>query len=332
MQSILPYDKKRELLVKNEGFTNYEWGCRPSERPIEEYIAKGVINLDKPVGPTSHEVVSWVKKIFNIRKAGHGGTLDPGVTGILPVSLEKATKVVQTLLLAGKEYICIMHLHEPVSQEDIEKICREFVGKIYQRPPFRSSVKRRLRIRRIYYLDVMEVFDQDVLFRVGCQAGTYIRKLCHDIGEVIGCSAHMSELRRTRTGSFKEDEALVTLIDVKDAYTWLIEDGDETEIRKAIGPMEKAVEHLPKIIIRDSAVDAICHGADLTAPGVLKIHSNIQKNGLVAILTLKDELVALAKTYMTSKEILELDHGRVAKTERVFMERGTYPSWRYFKK
>ena len=135
----------------------------------------------------------------------------------------------------------------------------------------------------------------------------------------------MQELRRTRSGPFKEDETLVTLHDLKDAYDTWIEEGDEKPLRKVILPVEAAVAHLPKIVIRDSAVDAICHGADLAAPGVLRLETGIKRNSLVAIMTQKGELVALGEAKMTSKQILEADKGIVAKTVRVIMDRGTYP-------
>lgn len=328
----LPSDVKREILIKNEVETNPDYGCPPTERPIEEHIRKGIINLDKPAGPTSHEVVSWVKKILNLRKAGHGGTLDPKVTGILPVALEDATKIIQSLLPAGKEYVTVIQLHGDVSKEKIKKVIKEFEGLIYQRPPVRSSVKRRLRIRNVYYIDILEVEGRNILLRIGCQAGTYIRKIAHDIGEALGVGAHMRELRRTRTGPFKEDETLVTLHDVIDAYHFWKEDGDETFLRKVIQPMEKGLEHLPHIWIRDSAVDAICHGANLAAPGIVKLHDGIKPGDLVAIFTLKNEAVALGKALVSSKEMLEKNHGIVVDTERVLMERGTYPSWHEFKK
>ena len=328
----LPLDIEREILIKNEVETSPDYGCPPTERPIEEHIRKGIINLDKPAGPTSHEVVSWVKKILNLRKAGHGGTLDPKVTGILPVALEDATKIIQSLLPAGKEYVTVIQLHGDVSKEKIKKVIKEFEGPIYQRPPVRSSVKRRLRIRNVYYIDILEIEGRNILLRIGCQAGTYIRKIAHDIGEALGVGAHMRELRRTRTGPFKEDATLVTLHDVIDAYHFWKEDGDETFLRKVIQPMEKGLEHLPHIWIRDSAVDAICHGANLAAPGIVKLHDGIKPGDLVAIFTLKNEAVALGKALVSSKEMLEKNHGIVVDTERVLMERGTYPSWHEFKK
>jgi len=161
--------------------------------------------------------------------------------------------------------------------------------------------------------------------KTGCQAGTYIRKLCHDIGEALGCGAHMKELRRTRIGPFKEDETTVTLQDVVDAVHFWKENRDESFVRKIVQPMEKSAEHLPRIVVRDSAVDAICHGAQLAAPGVLKVHTDIAQNALVGIFTLKGEIVALGRAQLDTGGTLKVDRGIIATIERVVMEPGVYP-------
>jgi len=228
-----------------------------------------------------------------------------------------------------KEYVCVMQLHQPVEESRVREACREFVGAIYQRPPLKASVKRRLRVRRVYALEVLEVEGRYVLMKVSCEAGTYVRKLCHDIGLVLGVGAHMKELRRTRSGVFKEDETLVTLHGLKDAYDHWRETGDESLLRRAVQPMERVVEEVPKIVIRDSAVDAICHGASLAAPGVLRLTDDVRRGLTVALMTQKDELVALATATASAEEILERGHGIVAVTKRVVMEPGTYPPmWR----
>jgi H/ACA ribonucleoprotein complex subunit 4 len=323
---MLPADIKREIVIKDEkAETNPKWGFPPDKRPIEMHMQFGVINLDKPPGPTSHEVVAWVKRLLNLQKAGHGGTLDPKVTGVLPVALERATRVVQALLPAGKEYVALMHLHGDVPEDKIRAVMKEFEGEIIQRPPLRSAVKRRLRTRKVYYIEILEIDGKDVLFRVGVEAGTYIRSLIHHIGLALGVGAHMAELRRTRSGPFKEDETLITLHDLIDAYHFWKEDGIEEYFRKAIQPMEKAVEHLPKVWIRDSAVAAVTHGADLAVPGIVKLHKGIKHGDLVAIMTLKDELVALGKAKMNTQEMLTKTKGIAVDVEKVFMPREWYP-------
>ena len=222
-----------------------------------------------------------------------------------------------------------MRLHSQIPQNKVEKILDEFQGPLYQRPPVRSSVKRRLRTRTIYYNNFMERDERNVLFKVGCEAGTYIRKLCYDIGEALGCGAHMQELRRTRVGPFIEDESLVTLHDISYLFNQWQETKDEALLRKFVYPMEKALQLMPKINVRDSAVDALCHGAHLTAPGVLSLDSGIKIGDTVAVFTQKGEAVTMSKAFVSSEKMLKMDHGFVAKTQRVLMPRGMYPKmWR----
>ena len=247
------------------------------------------------------------------------------MTGVLPVTLEESRKVVQALLHSGKEYVCLMKLHGEATEERVNKILKEFEDTIYQRPPLRASVKRQLRTRKIYYIDFLEMDGRNVLFRVGCEGGTYIRKLCFDIGEVLGCGAHMQELRRTRAGPFIEDGDIVTLHDVGYWFMEWQQRKDEKILRRFIQPMENALRLIPKIYTRDSAVDALCHGANLTAPGVLSIETEVGNGSMVAVLTLKGEAVALARAMASTEQILKMQHGVVAKTERVLMPRGTYP-------
>ena len=247
------------------------------------------------------------------------------MTGVLPVTLEESRKVVQALLHSGKEYVCVMKLHGDATEERISRVLKEFEDTVYQRPPLRASVKRQLRTRRIYYIDHLETDGRNVLFKVGCEGGTYIRKLCYDIGEVLGCGAHMQELRRTRAGPFTESENIVTLHEVAYWFMKWQQQKDERILRKFVQPMERALALVPEIYVRDSAVDAICHGANLTAPGVLSLETGISSGSMVAVLTLKGEAVALAKAMAATEEILNMERGVVAKTVRVLMPRSTYP-------
>jgi len=318
-------NEKDTILSLSDDTTDYKYGKSPLKRSIGELLDYGIINLDKPPRPTSHEVVSYVKKIFEIPKAGHSGTLDPQVTGVLPIALGKATRILNTLLLAGKEYICNMRLHGDVGEELIRKIMGEYVGDIYQRPPLRASVKRILRVRRIYELQIIEIEKEDVLFRIKSQAGTYIRKYCHDIGQSLACGAHMKELRRTKTGPFNEYEFLTNLQSLYDAHMWYIEEKNETPLRNIVLPMEYGVKHLPKIFVKDSTVDALCHGAPLAVPGISKYTDNFKKGDSLAIFSLKHELIALGEAQEDSSTIKKLEHGIVSTVKRVLMKRGVYP-------
>ena len=325
-RTTAPWETKRQVYIKNEDTTDPKYGHAPLERPGDQYLRYGLINLDKPAGPTSHEVAAWVKKIMKLQAVGHGGTLDPKVTGVLPITLEDSTKIVQALLYSGKEYVCVMKLHGDAEEAKVRKVLSEFEDEIYQRPPLRSAVKRQIRTRRIYYNEFLEMNGRNVLFRVACEGGTYIRKLCFDIGEIIGVGAHMQELRRTRTGTLSEKgPTFVTMHDIAYYFSEWEKKKDAAILRKFIQPMEAALDLIPKITVRDSAVDALCHGANLTAPGVLSVESSIEKGGLVAIFTLKGESVALASACLVTEEILNANHGTVATLERVLMERSIYP-------
>jgi H/ACA ribonucleoprotein complex subunit 4 len=249
---------------------------------------------------------------------------------VLPVTLEDSTKIVQALLHSGKEYVCIMKLHGDAEETNVTSILNKFQDLIFQRPPLRASVKRQLRTRRIYYINYLEMDGRNVLFKIGCEGGTYIRKLCYDIGEILGVGAHMQELRRTRAGPFVEKSVdKARLHEVAYYFSQWEERKDPKILHKFIQPMETALSLIPKIVVRDSAVDALCHGANLTAPGISAVESGISKGSMTAILTLKREAVALAKSLMSTEEILDLKHGTVATLHRVVMPRGTYPKvWR----
>ncbi len=324
MQPKLPFEQtERKILVRKEAETSEQYGCNPEERKTEEIINYGIVNIDKPKGPTSHQVSDFVQKILNISKSGHSGTLDPAVTGALPIALGRATRVVQGLLKAGKEYVAIMHLHKEVPEDKLRKVCDSFIGKIQQLPPIKSAVKRQLRTRAVYYLNILEIDGKDVLFRTGTEAGTYIRKLIHDIGLKMGTGAHMAELRRTKAGPFDET-TLCTLQDLADACHYFRQEGNGKFIRKIIQPVENGVAHLPKIWVFDTTVDSLCHGIGLKMPGISRLNDRIAKDDMVAIMTLKNELVALGTAVSGSEQILKDEKGIAVKTDKVFMQPGAY--------
>lgn len=317
-------NQKVKWLVKKEEETNPKYGCFPHERKIEDHIKNGIVIIDKPSGPTSHEVTSWVKKIVNINKAGHSGTLDPKVTGVLPVTLENATKIINALLKEDKEYIALMKLHSEISEEKIKEKIKSFVGVIIQTPPVISAVKREPRKRRIYELEILEIKGKEVLFRARTEAGVYIRKLCDDFGKKLGTKGQMDDLRRIKAGPFDEND-LIKLHDLKDAYEFWREDKEEKYLREVIKPMEFGVQHLAKVLIKDSAVNAICHGAPLHVGGISKLTNDIKEKDLVAIMSLKGELVALGNAEIDSISMLKKRKGVAIKTDRVTIKKDTYP-------
>lgn len=311
----------REIYYKNYEKGNY--GKKPEERNVEELLNFGIVILDKPEGPTSHQVASFVRDILSV-KTGHSGTLDPKVSGVLPIGLGKATRIMQYLLNAGKEYVGIMHLHEKVPLEKIEETRKRFIGEIEQLPPIRSAVKRRVRKRKVYYWDFLEIDEQDILFRVGVEAGTYIRKLCHDFGVSLGTRAHMTQLRRTKVGLLDEEHAW-NLYDLKDAYYFYKNENDDRLIRKIILPAEIAVQHLPKIWVKDDVVYYLTHGGNLFVPGICKLTSDVEKEKNVALFTLKEELIGIGVAKMNANEILSSSKGLAVKIDSVFMNLDYFP-------
>jgi H/ACA ribonucleoprotein complex subunit 4 len=319
----------QNLRVIDQDITNESYGTYCEKRTVEQLLNYGFILLDKPNGPTSHETVSWIKKILNIPKAGHSGTLDPMVSGILPIGLGEATKALIVLLLGPKEYHALGRLHTLPPNEKLQAVLKQFTGKIYQKPPQRSSVSRQTRVRSVYEIEVVEQKERLILMRILCEAGTYIRKIFYDIGEVLGSGATMIELRRTRVSQFDEDSNLVKMHDLVDAYAMWKEKGDDSKLRRILMPIEFTLSELKSVVIRDSAVDALCHGAQLAIPGILEISHGIVKGDLVGIYTQKGEVVALAEAILSESEIVENTKGFAFQLKRIIMAPNTYPkNWR----
>jgi len=313
----------RDLIVLHEPGES-SFGKRPEDRSVPELLKAGVINLDKPQGPTSHQVSAWVRDLLGLQKAGHAGTLDPRVSGVLPVALESATRALEAMLVGDKEYVGVLQVHQDVDEARVRAMMSEFVGEIYQTPPVRSAVKRELRTRTIHELEPIEHDGRLTLFRARCESGTYIRTLCNDIGDALGTGAHLADLRRTRTASFQEKES-VSLNALKDAFVLWKEEGEESAIRGIVKPLERMLVHLPAIVVKDTAVDALCHGASLAMPGVAKLDRGIRKGDLLAIYSAKGEGVALMDAAVDANAIVDLKSGIAATSRRVLMEPGTYP-------
>ena len=317
-----------KLLVRSYKYTPINAGSSPTQRPLEEHLKYGVINLDKPANPSSHEIVAWIKKILEVEKTGHSGTLDPKVTGCLIVCLNRATRLVKAQQSAGKEYVGIVKFHNPIEDKSqVEDCLKRLQGACFQRPPLISSVKRELRIRTIYDYKLIE-FDKEknmAIFWISCEAGTYVRTMCVHMGLLAKTGGHMQELRRVRSGILKEDESMVTMHDVLGAQYFYKQTKKEDYLRRVVRPLEILLTNYPRIVIKDSAVNAICYGAKLTVPGVLRFEANIENGKEIVLITTKGEAVAIAIAEMTSSVLASCDHGIVCKTKRVIMDRETYP-------
>ena len=281
----------------------------------------GIILIDKPRGPSSHEVAAWVGKMLGCQ-VGHAGTLDPQVSGVLLVMLGNAVRLAPLLLKHNKEYVCLMRLHGDVDNERIMQAGAEFTGRIYQRPPRRSAVKRNLRIRAIYNLEIRSIEGRLVLFRVECEAGTYIRSLCHHMGLALGVGAHMQELRRTKSGAFTE-QGSHSLHALQDAC-YAAAEGNRAALESMIISVDAAVPDLPKVFVRDSAIDALCRGAVLAGVGVIQC-DEFKKAQTVAVLSQKNEFVGLGRALVPSSSFKPGQTGLVVAMTSVFLPPGTYP-------
>ncbi|KAL1895215.1 centromere/microtubule-binding protein cbf5 [Sporothrix stenoceras] len=318
-----------KLQIRTGHFTPIPHGSAPLRRDLKSYISSGVINLDKPSNPSSHEVVAWIKRILRVEKTGHSGTLDPKVTGCLIVCVDRATRLVKSQQGAGKEYVCIARLHGKVAggEAEVARALETLTGALFQRPPLISAVKRQLRIRSIYESKVIE-FDNErglFVFWASCEAGTYMRTLCVHLGLLLGVGAHMQELRRVRSGAMDETKNLVTLHDVLDAQ-WLYDNTrDESYLRQIIQPLESLLTSYKRLVVKDSAVNAVCYGAKLMLPGLLRYESGIELHEEVVLMTTKGEAIAIGIAQMSTVEMSTCDHGVVAKVKRCIMERDLYP-------
>lgn len=286
------------LNVRTNHYTPLPFGASPLHRNIKDYVSSGFINLDKPSNPSSHEVVAWIKRILKVNKTGHSGTLDPKVTGCLIVCVDRATRLVKSQQSAGKEYVAVFKLHAAVeSLAKINQGLEKLRGALFQRPPLISAVKRQLRVRSIYDSKLLD-FDADRnigVYWVSCEAGSYIRTLCVHLGLVLGVGGQMLELRRVRSGIQSEKDGMVTMHDVLDAQYMYENHKDETMLRRVIRPLEGLLTGHKRIFMKDSSVNAVCYGAKIMLPGVLRYEDGIEINQEIVICTTKGEAIALGE-------------------------------------
>nr|WP_312983107.1 tRNA pseudouridine(55) synthase TruB [Clostridioides sp.] len=260
-----------------------------------------VINILKPTGMTSHDVVSAVRKILNTKKVGHTGTLDPDASGVLPICVGKATKVSEFILNKDKEYLCEMTLGISTDTydssgtilnrskdiyfdiHDIEKAFDKQRGEIEQFPPVYSALKvngkrmcdlvrsgredeivlksRKVNIKN---LDILRFEKNKVVFKVECSKGTYVRSICHDIGEELGCGAHMSLLIRTSSGMFKLEDS-ITLEELDSRYS----DGTLEEHLNN-GDIDFVLREYKYILLNDNALKYYTNGGAIDERRFLK--------------------------------------------------------------
>lgn len=326
-----------QLHVRSASYTPTQNGYSPLQRPIREHLKYGVINLDKTAGPSSHEVVAWIRRILEVEKTGHSGTLDPGVTGCLLVCLDRATRLVKSQQLMGKEYVCVLQFKDlaALKDEDARKAFSACLQQALatlrcaqlQLPPKEGcAVKRQLRVREIYTLDLLEFNFKtgQAVLRASCQAGTYMRTLCVHIGLLVGHEAYMLELRRIRSGELTEKTNMVTLHDVLDSFWCWKNLGDESYLRKVVMPLEYLLKSYKRIFVKDSSINALTYGAPLHIQGVLRYDPRISIGDTVVLVSTKGEAVALGTATMGAQDIMGVSRGIVSKVKRVIMDRDLY--------
>lgn len=312
--------------VKHEAGTDPAHGCRPEDRTPADHVQWGTVLLDKPPGITSRRAADRVCRLAGADRAGHGGTLDPMVTGVLPVLLGRSTRVAQVLLGCDKAYAGRMRLHGEVSDAALEAAVAGFRGVTEQVPPVRSRVKRQPRKRRIEAFDLLGRDGREVRFSVHCEGGTYIRKLVHDLGQRLGIGAHMTWLRRTQSGPFGLDEC-VTLDEMEKGRAMPLPQRQE-ELRRIVRPVEELIGRmLPCVRMDDGAVHSVCTGYPLTVAGVCTL-DGFKAGDRLAAMTLKGELVGLGEALMGTDEIIGAERGLAVRLTAVLMRPGRYPEWR----
>jgi H/ACA ribonucleoprotein complex subunit 4 len=310
----LPFERRKpKILVRDKVKIS-----KFKPRSANELLAGGIVNLDKPAPSFSRAAGRKVKGILEVWKAGHAGTLDPAVTGVLPIFLAKATKLSGILTNAGKEYRCWLRIHEDVSDAKVRSAIKKFTGKIQQLPPRISAVKRVVREREVYYVRWIKRERNTIEVIIGCQAGTYIRKWCHDIGEHLGTGAHMAKLIRTKAGPFKLKDT-ITLDKVKANYIAYRKDPKDKLIQEIIQPMESSVYFLPKVWVDDDVLPRLVHGSPVFAPGILQVEDDIKKGDLVVCMTTKNRLASVGYAELTSKQMIKAKTGMAVKTDVVML-------------
>ncbi len=315
----------------------------PDDRTPAELLSFGVVNLDKPAGPSAHQVAGWVRDLAGdavdeidtldtddaggddtavdpptVDRAAHAGTLDPKVTGCLPMLLGDATRLAQVFLEGRKEYVAVLEVHGP-QPADFESVLDRFEAPLYQKPPRKSAVSRRLRVREVHALDLLDSSDRQALLRIECESGTYVRKLCHDLGLALGTGAHMGHLRRTATDPF-DDSSLVDLHELTDALA-VASEGEPDWLREVVQPAERALRHLPQVVIAPSAAREVATGAPVYAPGVIDgpavtdASAATDDDPLVACYTPNESAVCLGRLVGDP----DADSGLVVDLERVLV-------------
>lgn len=279
--------------------------------------------VDKPRGPSSHQVTAWVRELLGVPAAGHAGTLDPNVSGLLWVGVGPALKLMPLILDFPKRYVGVVEFHGPVDGPALRRLLEEFRGPIYQTPPVRSAVKRQRRVRTLHRLELLDSDGPRQLLDVVGDSGTYVRTLAVDLGEALGIGAHLAELRRTGTGPFREEQA-VALPALADAVA-ADGGGDPSRLAALLHPLEEVWREFPTVVAKDVAASAIAHGAKLAGGGIASVSRAFPEGARVVVVGRGGELLAYGRALRASPEIRSRSPGWAVDCQRVFAEPGRYP-------
>ena len=292
---------------------------------VEGRLAEGAFLLvDKPRGPSSHQVTAWVRDLLGVGKAGHAGTLDPGVSGLLWIGVGPALKLLPLMLDLSKRYVGLVEFHAPVREPDVARVVAEFTGPVFQTPPVRSAVKRERRVRTIHRLARLEGDPHVALLDVRADSGTYVRTLAVDLGDALGVGAHLAELRRIGTGPFSEAQSvgLTVLADaVAEARA-----GRPQSLIALLHPIEELWREFPVLRLKESAASAVAHGADLARGGILSVSRPFPKGAHVVLTAPSGEMVAYGTALVASSELPKVRKGWVVDAERVLADPAKYPA------
>ncbi len=281
------------IIRQKSKYKNYK------EKNFEHLLNQGLIILNKEKGMTSRSFTRFLLDL-GIKKAGHAGTLDPNTTGVLPVLINRGNKISSILSLSKKEYLATMYVHKEFDKKNLLNVFKNFTGEINQLVPKLSAVKRQVRKRNIYSIKLKSIKKQVVKFHVSCQAGTYIRKLIHDMGQDLGTGAHMIELERTKSGPYTLKNSLT-----KSEFLKLFNKKDKS----AFFSLESAVKEINKVWIDDGALEPWSKGSPIYFNGILKFTSDIKIGSKIAVFNQANELIGIGISKANSSEFLKSKEG-----------------------
>ena len=314
----------KTIVLDDAASTDDAIGTYPDQKTIEQRLESGFFLLDKGAGPTSHQVAAWVRDMLELPRLGHGGTLDPFATGVLPLMSGKAMRLTKQILEHDKTYIAVFQFKNDVEQDALDAVMEQLTGRIYNVPPEISAVRVQVRTRKIHDFSLLHQSSKRIVARIRCEAGTYIRTMARDMGLLLDQPVELKELRREDSGRFTLDDC-VQLHEIADAV-WLWKECNESEaLLRMLHPTEKLLAGLPRIVVKDSAVAALAHGAPLLRPGIVSIPSDLTSGQNVLVTSMKGEAVCFVKVNCDSESITNMEKGEIARPSAVLMNDDVYP-------